>query len=277
MRDQGMKVLFIGDIVGRAGRDAVCEALPGWRQRLDLDFVAANGENAAGGFGITADICRQFYDAGVDVITGGNHTWDQQDIIAYIDGDPRLLRPINLTPGTPGRGAGVFEARGGRKVLVINAMGRIFMDPIGDPFAAVRDELAKVRLGVGANFILIDMHADATSEKTAMGVFADGKASLVVGSHSHVPTADARILPGGTAYQTDAGMCGDYDSVIGMQKEGPLSRFLGRVKKERFKAAMGEATVCAVYVETDDATGLATHIAPLRQGGHLAPAWPVAD
>jgi metallophosphoesterase (TIGR00282 family) len=269
-----VKALFIGDIVGRAGRDAVCEAMPGWRQSLDLDFVVANGENAAGGFGITGDICAQFYEAGIDVITGGNHTWDQQDIIAYIDGDPRLLRPINLAEGAPGRGAGVFEVRGGRRALIINAMGRIFMDPIGDPFAAVRDQLAKVRLGAGVDFILIDMHADATSEKSAMGVFADGKASLVVGSHSHVPTADARILPGGTGYQTDAGMCGDYDSVIGMEKGGPLNRFLGRVKKERFKVAMGEATVCGVYVETDDATGLATRVAPVRHGGHLAPAWP---
>ena len=272
-----MKALFIGDIVGRSGRDAVCEALPGWRQRLDLDFVVANGENAAGGFGITGEICGKLYDAGVDVITGGNHSWDQQDIIAYIDGDPRLLRPVNLVAGTPGRGVGVFEARGGRKALVINAMGRIFMEPIGDPFAAVRDELAKVRLGAGIDFILIDIHADATSEKTAMGCFADGQASLVAGSHSHVPSADARILPGGTAYQTDAGMCGDYDSVIGMEKDGPINRFLGRVKKERFKPAMGEATVCAVYVETDDATGLATRITPIRHGGHLSEAWPAGN
>ena len=270
-----MKVLFLGDIVGRSGREAVCEALPGLREKLDLDFVVANGENAAGGFGITAEICARLYEAGVDVLTSGNHVWDQQDIIAYIDSDPRLLRPINYLAGTPGRGAGIFRTRGGAKALVINAMGQVFMGQIENPFIHLAAELDKVRLGGTVDFVLIDIHAEATSEKMAVGQFADGKASLVVGSHSHVPTADARVLSGGTAYQTDAGMCGDYDSIIGMEPAGPLSRFLGKVQKERFKPALGEATLCGVYVETDPATGRATHVAPLRQGGRLAPQWPL--
>ncbi len=270
-----MKVLFLGDIVGRSGREVVCQALPGLRDKLDLDFVVANGENAAGGFGITAEICAQLYEAGVDVLTSGNHVWDQQDIIAYIDSDPRLLRPINYVAGTPGRGAGTFQARGGAKVLVINAMGRVFMGAIDDPFAHLAGELAKVRLGATVDFILVDIHAEATSEKMAVGYLADGNVSLVVGSHSHVPTADARVLSGGTAYQTDAGMCGDYDSIIGMEPGGPLSRFLGKVQKERFKPALGEATLCGVYVETDAATGMAKHVAPIRQGGRLAPQWPL--
>lgn len=270
-----MKVLFLGDIVGRSGRDAVCDALPVLRDKLDLDFVVANGENAAGGFGITAAICTQFYDAGVDVLTTGNHVWDQQEIISYIDSQPRLLRPINHVAGTPGRGANIFEARGGAKVLVINVMGRVFMGELEDPFAHISAELKKVRLGGTVDFVLIDVHAEATSEKMAVGRFADGQASLVVGTHSHVPTADAQVFPGGTAYQTDAGMCGDYDSIIGMESSGPMSRFLGKVQKVRFKAAMGEATVCGVYVETDDATGKATHVAPLRQGGRLAAQWPI--
>ncbi len=271
-----MKVLFLGDIVGRSGRDAVCGALPDLRQKLDLDFVVANGENAAGGFGITADICTQFYAAGVDVLTTGNHVWDQQEIISYIDSDPRLLRPINYVAGTPGRGANVFEARGGAKVLVMNVMGRVFMGGHDDPFASISAELAKVRLGATVDFVLIDIHAEATSEKMAVGRFVDGQASLVVGTHSHVPTADAQVFPGGTAYQTDAGMCGDYDSVIGMEVAGPMSRFLGKVQKVRLKAALGEATVCGVYVETDDATGRSTPVAPLRQGGRLVPHWPVS-
>ena len=270
-----MKVLFLGDIVGRSGREVVCGALPGLRQKLDLDFVVANGENAAGGFGITADICAQLYAAGVDVLTTGNHVWDQQEIISYIDSEPRLLRPINYVAGTPGRGANIFTARGGAKVLVMNVMGRVFMGELDDPFAHVSAELAKVRLGGSVDFVLIDIHAEATSEKMAVGRFADGRASLVVGSHSHVPTADAQVFPGGTAYQTDAGMCGDYESIIGMEIAGPMSRFLGKVRKVRFKAALGEATLCGVYVETDDATGKATHVAPLRQGGRLAPCWPI--
>ncbi len=265
-----MRVLFIGDIVGRSGREAVERFLPGLRDAWKLDFVVANGENAAAGFGITAKICAQFYAAGIDVITGGNHSWDQRDIIGYIDGDPRLLRPLNYPRGTPGRGAGVFETASGARVAVINPMGRVFMDALDDPFAAVEAELNTCRLGHNVDFVLIDVHAEATSEKMAMGQFADGRASLVVGTHSHVPTADAQILPRGTAYQTDAGMCGDYDSVIGMDKDEPLRRFTRKISGGRMTPALGEATFCAVFVETDDATGLARRIAPVRLGGRLS-------
>jgi len=270
-----VKVLFIGDIVGRSGREAVDGILPSLRRELELDFVVANGENAAAGFGITEKICNQFYAAGIDVITGGNHSWDQREILGYIDRDPRLLRPINYPRGTPGRGAGLFKTASGAKVAVINPMGRVFMDALDDPFAAVEAELQTQRLGHNVDFILIDIHAEATSEKMAMGQFADGRASLVVGSHSHVPTADAQVLPRGTAYQTDAGMCGDYDSVIGMNKDEPLRRFTRKISGGRMSPALGEATFCAVFVETDDATGLARRIAPVRLGGRLTETRPV--
>jgi metallophosphoesterase (TIGR00282 family) len=269
-----VKVLFCGDVVGRAGRQVVCDQLPELRRKLGLDFVVVNGENAAGGFGITEKICHQFYDAGVDVITSGNHVWAQRSIIGYIDGDQRLLRPLNYPQGTPGRGVGIFPAPRGRKVMVLNVMGQVFMEPLDDPFACTKAELAKVRLGVTVDFVLVDVHCEATSEKMALGHFCDGQASMVVGSHSHVPTADAQVLAGGTAYQTDAGMCGDYDSVIGMEKEGPLRRFTRKLPDRRFEPALGEATLCAVYVESDDETGLARHVAPLRLGGRLAPEWP---
>ncbi len=270
-----MKLLFLGDVVGRSGRDAVCERLPGLRGELDVDLVVLNGENAAHGFGITAAICRQFYDAGVDVITTGNHVWDQREIISYIDGDPRLLRPLNFPSGTPGRGLTVVEARGGRKVLVINAMARLFMDPLDDPFGAVMKALRAYPLGGTVAATIVDFHGEATSEKMAMGHALDGNVSLVVGTHSHVPTADAQILPGGTAYMTDAGMCGDYDSVIGMKKDPATLRFIRKMPTERLAPAEGEATVCGVMVETDNATGLARAVAPLRLGGRLAQEWPL--
>ena len=264
-----MRLLFLGDVVGRAGRDAVVTALPGLRARLDLDFVVVNGENAAGGFGITEKITTDLLDAGADAISGGNHSWDQREALVFIEREHRLLRPANYPAGTPGRGAGLFEARGGRRVLLVNVMGRVFMEPLDDPFAAVEAQLAACPLGEAADAIIVDIHAEATSEKMAMGHFADGRASLVVGTHSHVPTADAQILPGGTAYQTDAGMCGDYNSVIGMDKEEPLNRFTRKVPGGRFQPAGGEATVCGVMVETDDATGLARAVQPIRLGGRL--------
>lgn len=267
-----MRLLFLGDVVGRAGRDAVVAALPGLRARLGLDFVAVNGENAAGGFGITEKIAADLLDAGADVISGGNHSWDQREALVFIEREDRLLRPANYPRGTPGRGVGVFEARDGRRVLIVNVLGRVFMEPLDDPFAAVEAALDACPLGEAADAVIIDIHAEATSEKMAMGHFADGRASLVVGTHSHVPTADAQILPGGTAYQTDAGMCGDYDSVIGMDKDEPLNRFTRKLPGGRFQPALGEATVCGVFVETDDATGLARRIEPVRLGGRLKPA-----
>ncbi len=269
-----MKLLFCGDIVGRSGREAVTSRLPRLREELALDFVIANGENAAGGYGITGKICEELFAAGVDAISGGNHSWDQREALGFIDREPRLLRPQNYPDGTPGRGATVFDVPGGRKVLVVNVMGRLFMDPLGDPFACVERVLAKHRLGATVQAIVVDIHAEATSEKMAMGHFVDGRASLCVGTHTHVPTADTMILPGGTAYQSDAGMCGDYDSVIGMDKVVPLARFTRKLPTERLKVASGEGTLSGVYVEIDDKTGLATKIAPLRAGGRLAPTRP---
>ncbi|HXP29868.1 MAG TPA: TIGR00282 family metallophosphoesterase [Stellaceae bacterium] len=268
-----MRLLFCGDVVGRAGRDVVVAHVPRLRRELALDFVVANGENAAHGFGITDKICAELYGSGVDVITTGNHVWDRREIIAYIDGDPRLLRPVNFPAGTPGAGHGIYALADGRKILVVNAMARLFMDAIDDPFAAIDRLLGAHPLGAVAA-ILVDFHGEATSEKGSMGHFCDGRASAVIGSHSHVPTADHRILAQGTAYMTDAGMCGDYDSVIGMRKEAAIQRFVSKMPGERLEVADGDATLCGVVVETDDATGLARRIAPLRLGGRLAPHWP---
>ena len=269
-----MKLLFCGDVVGKAGRVAITRHLPDLRRQLGLDFVIVNGENSAHGFGITEGICQAFYESGADVITTGNHVWDQREIMNYIDSDPRLLRPLNYPSGTPGAGSGVYEMPDGRKVMVVHPMGRLFMEPLDDPFAAAEAALAGTRLGRDANAIVIDIHAEATSEKMAFGHAFDGRVSLVVGSHSHVPTADTQILPGGTAYQTDAGMCGDYDSVIGMGKKAAVARFTSKLPKERLEPAGEEATLCAVYVETDDKTGLAVRAQPLRLGGRLSPHWP---
>ena len=270
-----MRILYLGDIVGRAARTAVIEQLPHLRAELRVDFVIVNGENAAGGFGITEKIAEELLAAGADVITTGNHAFDQREALTYIARQPRLLRPLNYPAGTPGSGAGLFDTADGRRVLVLLAMGQVSMHPLlDDPFAAVARELAACPLGPGADAIVVDMHAEATSEKMAMGHFCDGRVSLVVGSHTHVPTADDQILPNGTAYLTDAGMCGDYDSVIGMDKEEPLQRFTRRVPSARFTPASGPPTICGVLVQTDDASGLATHIAPLRSGGRLRPCRP---
>jgi 2',3'-cyclic-nucleotide 2'-phosphodiesterase len=264
-----MRLLFIGDVVGRAGRQALARHLPALRARLKLDFVIANAENAAHGFGITAKVAAELYDAGADALTLGNHAWDQREALTYIETDPKLLRPANFPPGTPGKGQGLYERPDGRRILVVNVLGRVFMEPLDDPFAAVAAALGACPLGEGADAIVIDIHAEATSEKMAMGHFADGRASLVVGSHSHVPTADAQILPQGTAYQTDAGACADYDSVIGMDKDEPLNRFLRKIPQGRFTPAEGEGTLCAVFVATSDKTGLAERIEPVRLGGRL--------
>ena len=272
-----MRLMFLGDVVGRAGREAVVDALPRLRADLDLDFVVVNGENSAGGFGITEKIATEILDAGADVISGGNHSWDQREALVFIEREQRLLRPANYPSGTPGRGAGLFEARGGRRVLLVNVLGRVFMDALDDPFATVERELAAAPLGDVADAVIVDMHAEATSEKMAMGHFCDGRASLVVGTHSHIPTADAQLLPGRTAYQTDAGMCGDYDSVIGMKKENSIQRFATQLPGERYAPALGEGTLCGVYVETDDRTGLAQRIEPIRIGGRLAETIPVPD
>jgi len=265
-----VNILFVGDVFGSAGRHIVREHLPHVMETNAVDLLVVNGENAAGGFGITEAIYHDLVDAGADAITLGNHSWDQREALVFIARAPKLIRPINYPTGTPGRGAAMFEARNGGRVLVVNALGRIFMDPLDDPFAAVDRELQACPLRQAADAIVIDIHAEATSEKQAMGHFVDGRASLVVGTHTHTPTADHQILPCGTAFMSDVGMTGDYDSVIGMAKDEPLNRFTRKIPSAKFEPALGPATLCAVAVETDDRTGLARAIAPVRLGGRLA-------
>jgi metallophosphoesterase (TIGR00282 family) len=265
-----MRILFLGDVVGRSGRLAVLDALPKLRARYAADFVVVNGENAAGGFGITEVIANELLDAGADVITTGNHVWDQREALIFIERQDRLLRPLNFPQGTPGKGAGLFKAANGADVLVVNAQGRVFMNDLDDPFSAVDRAVEACGLKSGADAIVIDFHAEATSEKEAMGHFVDGRATAVIGTHTHVPTADEQILTGGTAYISDAGMCGDFDSVLGMDKEEPINRFLTKIASQRFAPSKGEATICGVGIEVDDATGLARAIAPLRIDGRLS-------
>ncbi len=265
-----MRLLFLGDLVGRSGRTAVIDRLPGLIADYKIDFVAVNGENAAGGFGITEEILGQVLGAGADVVTGGNHTFDQRDALVFAARQERFLRPANFPAGTPGRGAGLYMARNGANVLVINAMGRVFMDALDDPFAAIDNELAACPLGEQADAIVVDFHGEATSEKQALAHHLDGRVTLVIGTHTHVPTSDYRIMGGGTACQTDVGMCGDYNSVIGMDYREPLRRFLEKVPGERFSPASGPATISGLAVEVDDSSGLATAVAPLRLGGVLS-------
>ncbi|MEI8150572.1 MAG: TIGR00282 family metallophosphoesterase [Hyphomicrobiales bacterium] len=269
-----MRILFIGDIVGRTGRTVLLNWMPKLIAEWNLDLVVVNGENAAGGFGITEAIYNEFIDAGADAITLGNHAWDQREALVFIERAPRLIRPINYPAGTPGRGAAMIDAKNGARALVINAMGRIFMEPLDDPFTAIDRELAACRLKESADAIIIDMHCEATSEKQSMGYLCDGRASLVVGTHTHAPTADHRIMPGGTAFMSDVGMTGDYQSVIGMNRDEPLNRFLRRISTSKFETANGPATLSGLAVETDDATGLATRVGPVRLGGILEQAKP---
>jgi hypothetical protein len=270
-----MRLLFLGDVVGRTGRKAVVDALPRLRERYALDLVVVNGENAAGGFGITEAILSELLDAGADVVTLGNHAFDQKETLVYIERQDRLLRPLNFPKGTPGRGAGIFRARNGADVLVINAMGRVFMADLDCPFRAIDAELAACRLKRDVDAVFVDFHAEATSEKQALAYFLDGRVSAVVGTHTHSPTADERILPGGTAYMSDVGMCGDYNSVLGMDTEEPVSRFLTKIPRGRFEPAEGPATVAGLAVEIDDASGLAVRTKALRLGGVLEPTEPL--
>ena len=268
-----MRLIFLGDVVGRSGRDAVARELPVMRERYRPDLVVVNGENAAHGFGITEDIFLGLLAAGADAVTLGNHSFDQREALIFIERYPNLLRPVNWPKGCPGQGSALIDTASGKRVLVVNAMGRVMIEPgLDDPFPVVERELEACPLGRACDAVLIDFHAEATSEKMAFGHFCDGRASLVVGTHTHVPTADHQILPGGTGFMADAGMCGDFDSVIGMEKSEPLQRFLRKLPVERMKPAEGPATVCGVAVETDDATGLAKMIAPIRVGGRLSQA-----
>lgn len=269
-----MRILYVGDVVGRAGRSLLVAELPGLRQRLRLDAVVVNGENAAGGYGLTAAIATEFLAAGADLVTLGNHAWDQRDLINHIPQEPRIIRPLNMAAGTPGKGSGEMRTARGKRLVVLQVLGRLFMKPADDPFRALEQELRRHVLGGNADAILVDIHAEATSEKMAIGHFCDGRASLVAGTHTHVPTADAQILAKGTAYITDVGMTGDYDSVIGMDKEASLERWLSDLPGRKLEPAAQEATLCAVLVETDERSGLARKVAPVRLKGRLAGAEP---
>ena len=264
-----MRFLFLGDVVGRPGREAVISRLPKLRERWRLDFVAINGENSAGGFGITEAIYSELCDAGADAITLGNHSWDQREALVFIERAPKLIRPLNYPAGAPGRGTALLTTKNGARVLIINAMGRVFMDQLDDPFATVERELTACPLGAGCDVAVCDFHAEATSEKQSFGHYFDGRLSLVVGTHTHAPTSDHRVLTGGTAYVSDIGMCGDYDSVLGMAKEEPIRRFLTKIPSSRFEPATGEGTLAGVAVEIDEKSGRALRIAPLRLGGCL--------
>jgi 2',3'-cyclic-nucleotide 2'-phosphodiesterase len=269
-----MRILFLGDVVGRTGRDTLAAELPGLRSRLALDFVVVNGENASHGFGLAPAMADAMFAAGADVITLGNHAWDRKELLGYIESQPRLIRPLNFPPGTPGHGSVVADLPDGRRVLVLQVMGRLFMEPNDDPFRLTAELLGRHRLGATVDAVIADFHGEATSEKMAYGHSFDGRVSLVVGTHTHVPTADLQILPAGTAYQTDAGMCGDYDSVIGMDKGNAAARFWKRVPGERLAPSEGLATLCGVFVETDAKTGLALRAEPVRLGGRLRPVMP---
>ena len=269
-----MRLIFLGDVVGRTGREAVIEALPRLKDRYQVDFIIVNGENSAGGFGITEKIFHELIDAGADVITTGNHIWDQREALVFIEREDKLLRPINYPAGTPGKGSGLFQARNGMNVLVMNAMGRVFMQSLNCPFASVDRELEVASLKTTADVIFIDFHAEATSEKQAFGHYFDGRVSCIVGTHTHAPTSDERILPGGTGYVSDVGMCGDYDSVLGMEKQEPIQRFTSCIPSGRFQPSAGTATVCGMAFEIDDQTGLTTMIEPIRLGGCLKPTEP---
>lgn len=270
-----MKILFLGDVVGRAGRKAVVDMLPRLRDEWRLDFVVVNGENATGGMGLSGAHAKVLLEAGADCLTLGDHAFDQKDMLQFIENEPRILRPLNYAKGAPGCGHRVFQDRRGRKILVAQALGQVFMKrAFDDPFSAVDQVLRTHPLGGAVQAALVDIHCEATSEKMGMGHFCDGRASVVVGTHTHVPTGDAQILPGGTAFQADAGMCGDYNSVIGMEKSEPMRRFVTGMPKGRFTPAMEEATLSGLYVETDDKTGLATRVRMIRQGGRLESSGP---
>ncbi len=270
-----MRILFLGDVVGRSGRQAIIERLAGLRAAWRLDFVVVNAENATNGAGLSGSHAKVLLDAGADCLTLGDHAFDQREMLQFIETEPRILRPINFAKGAPGQGARVFEATRGRKVLVAQVLGQVFMKrAFDDPFSAIEGVLKSYPRGGQVAASLVDVHCEATSEKMAMGHWCDGKASVVVGTHTHVPTGDARIMAGGTAYLTDAGMCGDYNSVIGMDKAEPMRRFITGMSGGRFSPAVGEATLSGLFVETDDRTGKAERVAMVRDGGVLDGAGP---
>ena len=256
-------------MVGRAGRDVVMEYLPKLRREHGIDFCIINVDNAAHGFGIMPAMADDFFTAGADCLTLGNHGFDKREIIPQLDNEARLIRANNYPRGTPGRGCQQFTLADGRKIAVIHTMGRVFMDPLDDPFARTTEDLKPYSLGANVNAIIVDIHAEASSEKMALAHFLDGKVSAVVGTHTHVPTNDARIFFGGTAYQTDLGMCGDYRSVIGFETAVPIERFTRKMPTEKLTPAMGDGTLFGCIVETDDKTGKAINITPVRAGANF--------
>ena len=264
-----MKILFLGDVVGLSGCRKITNDLLGQIKKNDIDFVIINGENADDtGVGLTKEICENFFNCGVNVVTSGNHVWDQKDIMKYIENENRLLRPKNLFEPAPGKGFEVYETSNNFKIGVLNLMGNVFMKRSNDVFDAANQFINKFKLKEDYDFLIVDFHGEITSEKNAIGYFFDGKATLVVGTHTHIPTNDARILNNGTAYQTDAGMCGDYDSVIGMNKDNSLNRFMKKDSVKHFPAK-GEATLSGVIVECNLETGLASKIDSYIFGGQL--------
>ena len=264
-----MKILFCGDIVGSSGRKAIKEYVPKLKSEHDIDLVIANVDNASGGFGVNKNACDELCSYGVDALTGGDHIWDQKETMSFINSYENLLRPLNFPQGTPGRGAIVASANG-KKILIVHLLGQVFIkNNVNCPFQSAEELLKNYQIGQNIDAIIVDFHAEATSEKMAMGRFLDGKASFVVGSHTHIPTNDFHIMKAGTAYQTDAGMCGDYHSVIGMQEDVPLKSFLTKRRVGKMQPAKNEATFCATLVEIDNKTGLATKIEALKLGGTL--------
>ena len=264
-----MNILFLGDIMGRSGRNVVFKFLPELKINLEIDIVIINGENAAGGFGITPKICEDFFDLGVHVITSGNHVWDKKEIIPYIHKNKNLLRPENFPSSVPGSGTTIVKDMLGHKVLIINVMGRLFMDPLNDPVEAIENTLINYTLGTEVDAIIVDIHGEATSEKMSIAHIFDGRVSLVVGTHTHVPTSDTQIMTGGTGYQSDAGMCGDYDSVIGGDKKGWQERFKRKMPVGRIGASEGEGTLCGLFIKTNSKTGLADTLEPIIIGPRL--------
>ena len=265
-----MNILILGDIMRPSGREAIIKKLPNLIKQKEIDFVIVNGENAAdSGVGITKKNTEEFFKAGTDVITTGNHVWDQKETMEFITSEKRLLRPENLVKGSPGKGFGIFNSKNNKKVAVINLMGNIFMKKCDDVFEAAKTFIQKVKLKENADFIVVDMHGEITSEKMAMGYLFDGKATMFVGTHTHVPTSDHRIMEKGTAYQTDIGMCGDYNSVIGMNRDNSLKRFLKDPTTQKHYPALGEATISGLMVIADNETGLANKVEPIVLGGSL--------
>ena len=266
-----MKILFIGDIAGSVGRKMLDMHLSELKKNLGADIVIVDGDNAANGFGITEKICKEIYALGTDCITTGNHVWDQREILSYITRDPSLLRVANYPEGTPGQGACIKTLLDGRKILILHLMGRVYMPETLDcPFKVADQILKNYTLGTNMDAIFVDFHAEATSEKMCMAHYLDGRVSAVVGTHTHIPTADCHVLPNGTGYQTDAGMTGCYDSSIGMDKEIPIQRFTKKTPgKQRMSPATGEGTLCGTFVHTDDKTGKALSIEPIIIGAFL--------